>query len=141
MLAMGARMRRGSVLLLLVGGCDDTAFAPVGGCPAGTYTADWTGVQALMDDHCASCHAGGSSAVVLPDDVATDITDGTGFYVVPGDAAASKLWRVIAGDLGPTDLSGVMPLGTGPLDATCIAHVKTWIDNGADLGAADTSGS
>ena len=99
------------------------------------YPADWDGVVQFLDDDCAQCHASGNP-VLFPDGLEDDVRSGAGALVVAGDPDASALWRVISGDLGPTDF-GPMPFGDDPLPAAEIAHVRAWIEAGAPLPPID----
>ena len=81
----------------------------------GAYAPDWDGVTAFFADECLACHGdSNTNPVVLPEAIVEDLRTGAGFYVVPGDPDASRLWRVLSDDLVEGDY-GVMPLGTGPL--------------------------
>lgn len=118
-------------LLPLVASCDDTVFVP----PPRAYTPDWDGVTMMIDEKCAVCHApGAGTQPVLPDALLTDLRDGTGFYVVPGDPSASVLWRVLADELIDGDFA-VMPFGRPAMSAEEIAPIKTWIEDGAVVPA------
>ncbi|MDP2315821.1 MAG: putative metal-binding motif-containing protein [Pseudomonadota bacterium] len=104
---------------------DDSAAA------ASPSAADWTTVVALLDASCVSCHGpGAGSAVELPRDLLLDLAIAGGTYVVPFDPDASRLWRVLSGELADGDY-GIMPEGTGQLANDQIAPVKAWIEGGA----------
>lgn len=121
-------------LFAFLAGCDDTLFVKdVPDVAPDTYTPDFAGVNALITDSCISCHGeGAGNDVVLPLDLQTDLENGTGIYVKPNDLQGSLFWRTISGDLETGDY-GAMPLGSGPMEPYLIAHVKTWIENGAPL--------
>jgi len=130
-----------AVLSLTVGiSCDDTVFPNHGapeiaegdGAPE-EYTPDYDGVVALMNDHCVVCHGEGrGNRFVFPDDLSNSIVTDDPYYVIPCDAQASRLWRVLTGETRDDDF-GRMPLA-GLLPPTHIAHVAEWIDAGADVG-------
>ena len=123
-------MKRGLGAVLLgaaaLSGCDDTVFQN----DVVSYEADWLGVQMFLVDHCVECHQSASSGIVLPDDLEEDLDLEAGTYIVPGDPAASMLWRVVSGEVQPGDPL-VMPIGTGPLPTYQIEHLEAWILAGA----------
>ncbi len=121
--------------LLVAGACDDTVFVP-----CGELTPDWAGVQCTLNTHCISCHSNTHDNppvqfTVLPHDLQADLYAETGELVVPGDPAASALWRAVSGDLDPElDIWGIMPWGAEqPLPESEIGHIRTWIEDGAPL--------
>lgn len=86
-------------------------------------------IQGLFNKNCAGCHSaaikpnltiGNSYNALMPIDPATGET-----YVIPGDAAASKLYRAMTGNGMP-----IMP-PNGALNASKIAIVEKWINDGA----------
>ncbi|MCO4747801.1 MAG: hypothetical protein KC912_23600 [Proteobacteria bacterium] len=114
------------VAALLIGtACDDTVFP--GGGPS--YPPGQVGVKALLEDQCALCHPAIEPAYTFPDDVWTDVADGTEALVVPGDPEASLLWRVMTNP-GPDE--AVMPSG-GLLPIETVQHVEAWILDGAPI--------
>jgi len=96
------------------------------------YTADWDGITAFSADACESCHGPGGTAefMPLPLVLQADLTMGSGLFVVPLDPAASRLWRVVSGELAEDDFA-VMPQENGPLEHAYIDHVRLWIEAGA----------
>ena len=126
-----------ALLALLIGCGTSTVHEQAGttgttGTSALLYAPDWVGVTAFTDASCAVCHSIGGTAegIVLPDALRFDLATESGLYVVPFDPAASRLWRVLSGDLVDGDF-GVMPQGTGPLPEEHIGHIKLWIETGA----------
>ena len=104
--------------------CDDTIF---GGGAVVQYPPGWVGVEALIEDHCVSCHPALEDPDLLTE-IPADIANGTGFYVVPGDPENSYLWTLING----SDPDYFMPLGLAePLPLTTVQHVEQWILDGA----------
>src|ERR1051326_9060900 len=91
-------------------------------------------VAPILSQNCAQCHATANPSGNL------DLSkrEGTlrggqhGPAVVPGDAAASHLYRHVAGEEQPR-----MPLG-GKLSDEEIAVLKAWIQSGADWDSAIT---
>jgi mono/diheme cytochrome c family protein len=97
--------------------------------PEAPYSPDWAGTEALFQDACVDCHGAGGSAsanITLPEDILTDLTEGTERWVVPGDASLSRLWHAVSGE----GLVSRMPPGE-PLDEAEILPLKAWIDAGA----------
>ncbi len=118
--------------------CDDTVYTepsyvpPVTdsgtGC-ADTYDETWDGVVEMFDDHCGFCHIGGAAGPEIDTDILhADVSDGTGTYIVAGDAAGSLLWQ----RMGEVDGASPMPPGNA-LDDCERAHVEAWITAGALL--------
>lgn len=82
-------------------------------------------ISAVFNRHCISCHSGASPAAGY------DLSSHAGTLgpgsdsipnVIPGNAAASRLWQRLA--------DGTMPPG-GRLDTVDIANVRNWINQGA----------
>jgi len=92
-------------------------------------------VKPVLEQHCLSCH--GETLQSGKFDLrsrASALQGGArGSDLVPGDAAASRLYRRIAGLERPA-----MPAQAEPLPAEQIAAIKTWIDEGAVWGATAT---
>jgi hypothetical protein len=116
------------ILVLSLGvACDDTIF---GSGAVVEYPPGWTGVVALFDDRCESCHSSGDDPDVpdLMEIIPKDLEEGTGLYVVPNEPEASYLWELLKG----TDPDYFMPLGMpDPLPPESIQHVEQWILDGA----------
>ena len=115
-------------------GCDDQIFHP-----CGELTPDWHGVSCTVKTHCVSCHGEPHNGpdlfitTILPADILRDVDSGAGNLVVPGDPAASKLWRTLSGEVLPSDY-GPMPIGReAPLPMSEIGHIKAWIEAGAPI--------
>ncbi len=101
---------------------------------------DWDSANQVLVNSCAfsSCHGEGQSGLTLVDGdpdanyaeiVEVEAEDEPGeILVVPGDHAASYLWRKCAADAG---ISGdPMPPPDG-LDSGSLAIIQAWIDAGA----------
>jgi hypothetical protein len=127
-------MRRALWLgLFLTAGCDDHTFplpGEGGGGDGPAYTSDWEGAQEFMGDHCEGCHPQ-LSAPDMPIDIADDIIDGSGRYIVPGDPMASEFWLVI---IDESEQTSIMPLGIAqPLPENVVQPIFDWIEAGASL--------
>ena len=106
--------------------CDDTIF---GAGAVVEYPPGWQGVEALMRDHCVSCHPVLEEPDLLSA-IPEDIREGTGVFVVPGDPDNSYLWQLING----SDPGYFMPLGSAePLPLATVQHVEQWILDGAEI--------
>ena len=135
-------MHRSLLLALFALGCGDSPQADTDPPPSSTttmatvqgnrYTSDWDGVDAMLQDHCVSCHAadGISSFLVFPDRLALDLVTESAELVVPGDAASSPLWQVISGEIPEGSFLSPMP-PSGLLDPSDRDHIREWIDAGA----------
>ena len=115
----------------LIAGCGSKDAADSGGAdtdspttPAPTYEATWAGVQQMFNDSCDRCHPA-VQGIDLHTAIPEDIANGTGTYVVAGDADSSLLWELIG-----TPTLNFMPQD-GALPAESVEHVKEWINNGA----------
>jgi hypothetical protein len=86
-----------------------------------------TGIRPLLETRCWKCH--GAAVQLSKLDLRTRDTalkgGQRGSALVPGSAAQSRLYRVVAGLEKPA-----MPLD-GPLTAAQISLIKNWIDQGA----------
>jgi len=125
-------MNRILYLLLSASACDDTLFGPPfkEGAGAPNYGDDWAGVEDMFDDHCAGCHPSLNAFTLTA--LEADVRDGVQEYVVPGDAEASQLWRIVANQGAEGD-APTMPLGSQGLSVADSAGFRAWIDNGAAL--------
>lgn len=109
-------------------GSDDTDAPPLG--------EGYCALQRVVQQDCVFCHAASSAAGGL--DLETDphaalVEMPSSLYagrtlVIAGDSAGSFLMAKLNGTL--TDEGSVMP-PNGPLDATTIAVIGAWIDDGA----------
>jgi cytochrome c553 len=92
-----------------------------------------TDVQPILEKNCLSCHGetmqSGGFDLRGRDNALKGGARGSD--IVPGDAAASRLYRRVAGLERPA-----MPAQADPLSAEQIAALKTWIEQGAVWGAA-----
>jgi cytochrome c553 len=92
-------------------------------------------VKPVLEQHCLSCHGetmqSGKFDLRSRDNALKGGARGSD--ILPGDAAASRLYRRIAGLERPS-----MPAQAEPLSAEQIAAIKQWIDEGAAWGAAAT---
>ncbi len=111
------------------------------GCTGAPAPSTLTDVQAdIYTKSCAfsTCHGSGGGAQGL------SLTDGNSYaatvgvpssldpsinLVEPGDHANSFLWQKCANQSGITGIA--MPSGSGGLDATHLAELESWIDDGA----------
>ena len=93
-------------------------------------------IRPIMERTCWNCHGAAIQSSGLDLSTREKALDGgnRGPAIVPGDAAASRLFRQLAGMEGP-----VMPLGV-PLPEDDIEKFRIWIDAGAvwDEGPATT---
>jgi hypothetical protein len=111
--------------------CDDTNFTGGGG------------VETIFEDECTACHSASSAlgGLDLETDAHTAIVnviasnDNTQTLVVPGDAANSLLYTMMAG----TPPNGLNPMPKGGNTNTSYAQVvETWINDGAKPCGCDT---
>jgi hypothetical protein len=122
--------------------CDDTTFTGGGG-GAPILGNDFCTVETIFEDECLGCHSASSALGGL--DLATDAytalvnviasNDSTQTLVIPGDAANSLLYTMMAGT-PPNGLSP-MPKGGSP-NAAYAQVVETWINDGAKICGCDT---
>jgi hypothetical protein len=113
-----------SAVCLTSGGRGDPPAAEV------DYVRD---VQPILARSCTSCHGPQKQRRSLRLDTAASVREGgdSGPAVVPGQSAQSRLYQAITGAANVT----AMPPKGPRLDATEIARIKTWIDQGAKLPA------
>lgn len=86
-------------------------------------------IRPQLVEHCQSCHAADTEregGLLLDSRDGWQTGGDSGAAIIPGDADASRLYRVIAG----TDPDLEMP-PDGKLPAAVIADFQTWIDGGA----------
>ncbi len=124
--------------------CDDTDFAGGGGGGNGGVVAnpDFCTVRLNFEEECTVCHSASLPLGGLDLETAAysalfnvnSSVDDTQTLVVPGDAANSLLYTMMAGS-PPNGLSP-MPKG-GSINLGFAELVETWINNGADDCAAD----
>jgi dipeptidyl aminopeptidase/acylaminoacyl peptidase len=91
-----------------------------------SYTTE---IAPLLQKNCSSCHSSTShkSGLVI-DSYATLMKGGRhGQDIVPHDASASRIMKMLNGEIEPQ-----MPLEADPLAASDIALIKKWIDLGAE---------
>jgi len=89
-------------------------------------------VRPMLTTHCLSCHGGKTTEAEL------DISDrdrllkggNGGAAIVPGDAAKSLLYRLMAHEKKPG-----MPFEAAKLPDALLKHTAAWIDNGAPYDA------
>jgi len=89
-------------------------------------------VRPMLTTHCLSCHGGKTTEAEL------DISDrdrllkggNGGAAIVPGDAAKSLLYRMMAHEKKPG-----MPFEAAKLPDALLKHTAAWIDNGAPYDA------
>src|SRR5216683_4901714 len=87
-------------------------------------------IQPLFQSSCYGCHGPKVQMAGLRLDVKLSALAGgqSGAVIIPGKLADSTLYRRVAG-LGDQPR---MPLGGKPLDASQIALIRAWIDQGAE---------
>jgi mono/diheme cytochrome c family protein len=92
-------------------------------------------VKPVLEQHCVSCHGETmqSGKFDLRNRDSALKGGARGSDIVPGDAAASRLYRRVAGLERPS-----MPAQAEPLPAEQIAALKQWIDEGAAWGSTAT---
>lgn len=91
------------------------------------YTRD---IRPILETRCYSCHGPKAKTHGLRLDRKTDALQGGDSgapAIVPGNSAASPLYKYVAG----LDKDTVMPKGGPRLDTAQIALLKSWIDEGA----------
>jgi Planctomycete cytochrome C len=131
---IGTRSLSGILMLgtlIVFTGCSDEGdpiVVPVQEEPI-SFSSD---IQPIFDSSCVGCHgSGGNGGMDLrPGEsygnlVGIDAVGSSGFRVEAGNSAASFLVQRLAGSAG-----GVMP-PDGPLPASTVEKVTTWIDAGA----------
>jgi mono/diheme cytochrome c family protein len=92
-------------------------------------------VKPVLEQHCLSCHGETmqSGKFDLRNRDSALKGGARGSDIVPGDAAASRLYRRVAGLERPS-----MPAQAEPLPAEQIAAIRQWIDEGAAWGSTAT---
>jgi mono/diheme cytochrome c family protein len=92
-------------------------------------------VKPVLERHCLSCHGETMQSGKFDLRSRDSALQGgaRGSDIVPGDAAASRLYRRVAGLERPS-----MPAQAEPLPAEQIAAIKQWIDEGAAWGSTAT---
>jgi hypothetical protein len=96
--------------------------------------ASFTAVFSIMQQNCAgsSCHVGGNAAgFSIPAADVGGAYDAVLARVVPGDSAASELFRRIRPELCMLPECILMPFGRTPLLEEEQAVIRDWIDAGA----------
>jgi mono/diheme cytochrome c family protein len=95
-------------------------------------------VKPVLEQHCLSCHGETMQSGKFDLRSRDSALKGgrRGSDLVPGDAAASRLYRRVAGLERPS-----MPAQAEPLPAEQIAAIKQWIDEGAAWGSTATLSS
>jgi hypothetical protein len=90
-------------------------------------------LQPVFRKHCYNCHAANVKIGSLDVETHAGLMRGgnQGPIVVPGKAAASRLYLTLTGAMEP-----VMPMGGAKLSERELAVVRAWIDGGAEAGAA-----
>jgi hypothetical protein len=94
-----------------------------------------TDIQPLLKKNCYSCHGAEKTESGLRLDRKADALAGgdSGKVIVPGDAAASTLIKLVSGK----DPDRIMPPNGEKLTAKQIETLKKWIDDGADWPVDD----
>jgi mono/diheme cytochrome c family protein len=84
-----------------------------------------TDVQPLWDQSCISCHKAGATAPDLTTGNSYSALSANNKYVIPGNAAGSKLHKNLLGD------GAVLMPPSGKWSDSKIALVDKWINDGA----------
>jgi len=129
------------------GGNDVTAERSPTDARSEGNSATYAAVQAIFDDQCTTCHLTaavglpGAAPMALTADVSYPLLVGKaatetcgGIRVVPGDSASSYLIHKLTEDVPCSGARMPRPSEFGPanrLDATAIATIRRWIDEGA----------
>src|SRR6266481_5995878 len=87
-------------------------------------------IQPILESSCYGCHGPKKQMAGLRfDEKSAALAGGqSGAVIIPGKSVDSPLYRRVAG-LGDQPR---MPMGGKPLDASQIALIRAWIDQGAD---------
>jgi hypothetical protein len=88
-----------------------------------SYSAD---IQPLWDQDCISCHKPGQTAPDLTAANSFSALTANSKYVIPGNAAGSKLHKSLTGDG-----ASIMPSEAGKWSPSKIELVDKWINAGA----------
>lgn len=117
------------VLALFVGGPVPVLADEPPATPPAAAEPTYEAVQAVFQQHCAACHAGGEAEGGLKlDSYETLLAGGEhGAVLVPGQSASSRLVLVLTGQQEPR----MPPEGNEPPSAEELALVTAWIDAGA----------
>ena len=119
--------------LVLIGA---SLISRANGDDAPKYAAD---IQPLFKKNCYSCHGSEKTESGLRLDRKADALAGgdSGKVIVPGDAAASTLIKLVSGK----DPDRIMPPNGEKLTTKQIDALKKWIDDGADWPVEDAPSS
>ena len=92
-------------------------------------------IRPILEKHCFECHGPSKARGQLRLHTGALLRKGgaSGAPIEPGHAEQSLLYRRVMG----LDADDQMPLDRDPLPAETLALVKAWIDQGAQLPAAD----
>ena len=106
------------------------AVAGLAGCTRSVTYAD---VEPILNKNCASCHTGDHEGITKSGfsvESYETVMKGTrlGPVIVPGSAASSTLFRLVAGEASP-EIN--MPHSGDSLGDDQIATIRQWIDQGA----------
>jgi mono/diheme cytochrome c family protein len=110
---------------------DSTQRTQAAPLPDSTNRVDFAkDIQPILEKSCYACHGPKQQMAGLRLDSKKLAFDGgqSGKAIVPGKSADSHLYQRVAG-IGD---QARMPMGGQPLDATQIALIRDWIDQGAD---------
>jgi WD40 repeat protein len=127
--AMRHAMRR--VIVMLIGACVLMWITERGAAQshqppvAPDFDRD---ILPIIETHCLRCHSAAAQKGGLVMDTREDLMEGgeNGAVLTPGNGQASRLIKMVQGELKPT-----MPEKGAPLTTEDIATIRAWIDAGA----------
>jgi hypothetical protein len=113
------------ILGLMVTSCYYDEMPPEAVTPLPTVVSYSKDVQPLWDASCISCHKAGATAPDLTSANSYSALTANNKYVVPGNASASQVYKLMTGTASP-----LMPPG-GKISDSKLAIVEKWINDGA----------
>jgi hypothetical protein len=112
-------------LCLMVTSCYYDEMPPEAVTPLPDVVSYSKDVQPLWDASCISCHKAGATAPDLTSANSYSALTANNKYVIPGNASASQVYKLMVGTASP-----LMPPG-GKLSDSKLAIVEKWINDGA----------